>query len=101
MGTLYVTEYQSMGQVPNSGPQMPLEPPVAEQTVSIGVSSTSSSAFNSKTRFVRLHPDSICSVELGVSPTATTSTARMAANTTEYRSVPEGGSFKVAVISNS
>lgn len=101
MATLYITEYSAMGQAPNSGPQMPQEPPIAEQTVAISGSSAASAAFNSKTRFVRVHTDAICSVEFGAAPTATATTGRMAANQTEYRGVPEGGAFKVAVISNS
>lgn len=100
MAVLYVTEYQYMGQVPNSAAQMPQEPPLAEQTIAIGGTSTQSSNFNAKTRFVRLHTDAICSIEFGTNPTASATTGRMAANQTEYRAVPEGGSFKVAVITN-
>lgn len=80
---------------------MPVEPPLAEQTVAIGGGSLSSNAFNTATRFVRLHSDAICSVEFGTSPTATSLTGRMAQNQTEYRAVPAGQSFKVAVITNS
>lgn len=101
MTTLYITEYAFLGQVPNNAAQMPQEPPIAEQTVAIGASSAASSAFNAKTRFVRLHTDAICSVKVGVSPTAAATNGRMAANQTEYRAVPEGGQYSVAVITNS
>lgn len=100
MATLYITEFALMGQVPNSAAQMPQQPPLAEQTVTIGAS-TQSAAFNAKTRFVRLHTDAICSVEFGTNPTATAANARLAANQTEFHGVPEGGAFKVAVITNS
>lgn len=100
MAVLFVTEYSTMGQAPNSGPQMPQEPVLAEQVVAIGGGSVSSAAFNAKTRFIRLHTDAICSVSLGTAPTASSTTGRMAANQTEYRGVPEGGAFKVAVITN-
>ena len=48
MATLYVTEYATLG-VPQVGgmvSQTPQEPPLVEQTVSIGASSTQSNAFN-------------------------------------------------------
>jgi|SRR5271166_972738 len=101
MAVLYVAEFALMGQAPNSVPAMGMQPVITEQVVSIGGSSTPSLAFNAKTRFVRLHTDAICSIEFGTAPTATTSMARMAANQTEYFAVPEGGAYKVAVITNS
>jgi len=101
MATLYITEYARQGR-DASGFQMVVadEPPAAEQTVAIGGGSTQSSAFNALTKFVRLHTDAICSIQFGTNPTASTTTRRMAANTTEYFSVPLGQSFKVAVITN-
>ncbi len=103
MATLYVTEYATLG-VPQVGgmvSQTPQEPPLVEQTVSIGASSTQSNAFNAATTLVRLHTDAICSVEFGTNPTATSGKARMPANQTEFKTVPKGQSFKVAVITNS
>lgn len=95
MAVLYITEYAAI-----SIPEAPIAPgeAIASQTVAIGGSSTQSSAFNAQTRYVRLHTDAICSIAFGASPTATTSTARMAANTTEYFSVTPA--TKVAVITN-
>lgn len=100
MAVLYITEYAELaiGPAGRVG-QMPMEPPVAEQTVAIGTVQ-SSNAFNAKTRFVRLHCDAICSVEFGTAPTASVTTGRMAANQTEYRAVPVGQSYKVSVITN-
>ena len=107
MATLYVTEYQSIASPAigaaqwSSNIQAMAQPPLAEQTVAIGGSSTQSSAFNANTCIVRLHTDSICSVEFGTNPTSTAAKARMAANQTEYFGVPQGQSYKVAVITNS
>ena len=100
MAVLYITEYALMGSAPNAGPQMPMDPPIASQTVAIGGVSAQSAFFNVATRFVRLHSDVVCSVALGPAPTATATGARMAANQTEYRAVPEGGTCRVAVIAN-
>lgn len=105
MATLYITEYATFtpAGAPGGFGQIAQEPPLAEQTVAIGVGSVQSSAFNTNTRFVRLHVDGTgpCSVEFGTNPTASATTGRLAANQTEYRGVPKGQSFKVAVITNS
>jgi hypothetical protein len=100
MASLYITEYALMGQTPNAGAQMPQEAPQAEQTVAIGGGSTQSAFFQASTRFVRIHCDSVCSVKFGQNPAATATSARLAANQTEYHAVPEGGNFRVAVIAN-
>lgn len=95
MATLYITEFRDI-----SNPNAPIAPgeAIASQTVAIGGSSTQSSAFNAQTRYVRLHTDAICSIAFGSDPTATATTARMAADATEYFTVNPGS--KVAVITN-
>jgi hypothetical protein len=103
MATLYVAEYATGGfaQVGGAVVQTSHEPPLAEQTVAIGGSSAASSAFNAATTLVRLHCDAICSVLFGANPTAATTNQRLAANQTEYKTVPRGQAYKVAVITNS
>lgn len=96
MGILYITEFSTRGIL---SPTMATEPPVAEQTVTYSTS-TSSNAFNPDTILVCIHTDSICSIEFGTNPTATTTTRRMAANQTEYFEVPRGLGYKVAAITN-
>lgn len=106
MAFLYITEYAEvhLGLGGRQG-QMPIEPPVAEQAISNTGGSTQSAAFNAKTRFVRIHTDTVCAVEFGTNPTAVpagaSGTGRMAAGQTEYRGVPAGQGFKVAVCSSS
>ena len=104
MATLYITEFQALGQsgmptwgTTNGPTQAAQQPPIAEQTVAIGAS-TQSAAFNAATVLVRLHTDAICSVLFGTNPTATTASARLAAGQTEYFGVAPG--MKVAVITN-
>ena len=104
MAILYITEYAELaiGPAGRVG-QMPKEPPLAEQVVVIGAGSLQSTAFNAKTRFVRLHCDVAAEVLIGTNPTAVLNTGgRMAANQTEYRDVSDGirsgTAFKVAVI---
>jgi hypothetical protein len=101
MATVYITEYARQAR-DASGFQMVVadEPPVTSQTVTIGGSSVQSNAFNDLTRFVRVSTDAICSIAFGTNPTATAAARRMPANTTEYFGVPQGGAYKIAVITN-
>lgn len=94
MATAYITEYGGTGA---ERAQIAAAPAVASQTVAIG-SEAKSAAFNNNTRLIRVHVDAICSVLIGPSPTATTSSARMAADSTEYFGVNPGD--KISVISN-
>lgn len=94
MAVAYITEYGSAGA---ERTQVAAAPPVASQTVLIG-SEAKSAAFNNGTRIIRVHVDAVCSILIGANPTATTSSARMAADTTEYFSVNPGD--KISVISN-
>ena len=100
MTTLYISEFADFGRSTTETGQVAAQPPTNEQTVSLSGTSAASSAFKNNTRLVRLHTDSICSIEFGTAPTATTSTARMAANQTEYFTIPAGQSYKVAAITN-
>lgn len=101
MAFLYVTEYATIA-IMQAGRvvQAPMEPPLAEQKIAIGGSSTASLAFNPQTALVELHADAICSVLFGQSPVATAGSRRMAVNQTTDRGVPMGQSFQVAVITN-
>src|SRR5258708_29971281 len=102
MALLYVTEFAevAIGPAGRVG-QFAQQPELANQAIVIGAGSLASNAFNTNTRFVRLHTDVSCVIEFGTAPTAVVNTTgRMAANQTEYHGVPEGQSFKVAVIAN-
>lgn len=98
MAVLFISEYDNVARDNVGMVQAGQEPAIATQTVAIGGASAQSAAFNANTKFVRLHTDAICSVAFGANPTATASTARMAANQTEFFGVRPGQ--KVAVISN-
>lgn len=98
MAVLYLTEFNAIGGGGNfsiSGAQYPA---VAEQTVAIGGGSLQSATFNKNTTFIRVNVDVSCTIEIGVNPTATTTNARLAANQTEYFSVPLNSNFKLATI---
>jgi hypothetical protein len=94
MATLYVTEYAGLGASPFGPSQAPLEPPIAAYSLAIGVSSSTPGApnatFNNKTTMIRIHTDAICSISVGVSPTAVATANRMAANQTDSSQSPKG-----------
>lgn len=105
MAVFYITEYAAVGLVPGTRIPVPQEPPIAEQTVAIGVGSTQSASFNVKTVLVRLHTDAICSKLVGANPTALATSGRMGVNTTEYIALDKqtgaDSALKIAVIQNS
>lgn len=103
MGKLYITEYvrqakDNRGQAIAAGE----EPAIAIQTVTY-TTSTQSAALNSKTRFVRVHTDAICSILFSANPTATTDHTRLPANQTEFFGVTEESvraGLKIAAVAN-
>jgi hypothetical protein len=97
MATLYITEYAGIS-IGAGGYPCPEEPALAEQTLTIGVGSVQSAAFNASTQLVRLRTDAICSVKFGTDPTATAASARMADESEAFHGV--NGAMKVAVITN-
>ena len=100
MAFMYIEEFAEMGIVQRNEYPIAKQPPLARQQIAIAAGSTASAAFNSKTRFVRLHVDAICSYRFGEAPTAVATDSRLAANQTEYFAVEPGGNWKVANITN-
>ena len=64
MATLWVDEYT------NVEDGIPVQPPVASQSISLTSSSQSSSTFNASTNYVEVVSDNDCAVVFGTSPTA-------------------------------
>lgn len=95
---LYIAEFAEMQVYNGNLVPMAYAPPLAEQTVAIGGTSTQSAVFNAKTKSIRVHTDAICSIAVGTSPTATATTMRMVAGQTEYFAVTPG--HRLAVITN-
>lgn len=75
------------------------EPALATQSLDITSSVVTSAAFNARTRFIRIHNDSICQIDVGSSPSPSQGGAgRLPADTIEYLGVQVGQSHKLAVI---
>ena len=106
MSFLYITEYarqakDNRGQTIAAGEEPSL---VVQRVVNTGASARSA-ALNAKTRFVRLHADSICSYRVGLgAQTAVVGDSRMAAGQTEYFGVIEeqakSGALEIATVLN-
>jgi hypothetical protein len=94
---LDITEYAELATT-RSGHHVPSgqEPSYTNQQLAIGVSSVQSAAFGDSTRFIRLHADASCRIELGSNPTASAASMRLVAGGTEYLGVIPG--LKIAVI---
>lgn len=93
---LSIREYEHINAVASGIVPVGQEPAIASQTVAIGGTSAQSSAFNARTRFVRIHTDVACSLEFGTNPTAVAGACDLAANQTEYFGLIPG--LKLAVI---
>ena len=97
MASLYIAEYGKLALGLNGETVLaPIDPPIAEQKITIAGTSAASAAFNTQTRFIRMHTDAICHILIGKTPTAVATKARMVAGQTEVRGV--NGGDKIAVI---
>jgi hypothetical protein len=99
MAFLYIAEFSRLP-LDSVGANIiaPPMPPLVEQKIAIGIGSVPSASFSSGTRFVQIHPDSVCSVAFGPTPVATVNNQRVAGSETRFVGVNPGDS--VAVISN-
>lgn len=97
MSTMYVSEYADLAYISNGVYVMGgFEPRLAANNVTFTGTPGSSSPFNAKTRYVRLHPDAICSIRITtVGTAAATTDARMIAGQTEYFAVNPGDTLSV------
>ena len=99
MSELNITEYVNLGR-DLSGVLVPVgeEPALVIQNVSFTGTSVQSSAFNDKTRFVRLIADIDTRIEFGINPTAGATKTNLPMGVAEYFGVKLGESLKVAAI---
>lgn len=97
MALVDVSEYTRLGRdAQNSVIQTGAEPARVQQQVAIAAGSTQSAAFDSATRYVRVHTDAAVRIAFGLNPTAAATSMRMAAGATEFFEVQPG--HKIATI---
>lgn len=95
MATLWITELDVLPRG-RAGESIPVGhwPPIAEQTVSF-TTATQSSAFSARARFIRVQASAACCIAIGSNPTATTSSAPLAADSAEYLGINPGDKLSV------
>ena len=98
MAFIYVNESTELRVYQGGGAQVIELPAVAAYQVANAGASTQSAAFNAKTKIIEVHSDSICSILVGLNPTAVTTQGRMAAGETRYYRVNPGD--KIAAVLN-
>jgi hypothetical protein len=102
-GNFYVTDFTTQGTDQYANAQSSARVPY-NQTQVVAISSSSAAttnAISNNSTLVRLHNDGVQPVNIafGAAPTAVLNTTpRMAANQTEYFTVPLNSGFKVAVV---
>jgi hypothetical protein len=90
MATIYITEFKATSGVAHNE--------VTSHKKAIGAASALSSVFNDSTRRIRICADAACQIALGTAPTADANSMFLPANAPEYLSVPQGKSWRLAVI---
>lgn len=105
MTKAYISEYARGTLDPRTFLPSGEEPAVATQVVDYSGGAAASATFNVKTRFIRVHVDSIASFKVAAAPVAAVTDARMAANATEYFGLPNstgetGSGLKIGFITN-
>ncbi len=100
MATVYITEFGNAGSASGNLP-IALFPALGEQTITLlsSASTACTSGFGTASVMIRVHTDTNCFIALSSSPTATTASARLAANQTEYFGINSNGNLKLAAIS--
>lgn len=100
MARLSIREYEHISAVARGIVPVGEEPAIASQSLTISGASNPSTAFNTRTRFVRIHTDVNCSLDWGTAPVAVAGSCDMVAGQTEYFGVVNASNIKVAVISS-
>lgn len=100
MARAYISEYQNLV-VDESGRAVPVanEPAVTQVVVYAG--STQSAAFQTKTRFVRIISEAKAHYLFALDPTADADDPYYPADVAEYKGVPRGADYKVALYDGS
>lgn len=96
MATLYIEEYQSLHRDAQGAPSPIPGEVVTKQKVTVGGSTTQSSAVQTHTRYVCLTTDTACQFEIGANPTASGTSRYLPANVPRF--LPIRGGQVIAVI---
>ncbi|MFO0346540.1 MAG: hypothetical protein ACK503_09725 [Labrys sp. (in: a-proteobacteria)] len=84
--TLYITQDRSLAR-DASGNVIPAgeEPSIGTTVMAVGATAQQSPPLDSSCRFIELHTDSVCHVEIGENPVATTGKRRLPAGVITFQ----------------
>lgn len=97
MANLYISEY-AQPSASSAQDQITVEP--STDQVVVFTTTTQSTTLLPNTQLVRVHSDGICSIKVGVNPTATTSNKRLVAGQDLFFQIPLSSGFKIAAVTN-
>lgn len=99
MAKLYITQYNALAKE-DWGPPVPTgqEPSLGDSTVPISGTTAQSEVLNPSTRFVMVHTDTLCHINFGKDPIATSGNRRLPADSTIFYGVMNNSLLKIAVI---
>lgn len=90
MATLWISEYESIGNAGGGIAQLAKEPSVTSQTITYTTSTAATTAFNDKTKFIRVIASADAYLAFGPAPTATATSLYLPSGTAEYFAVNSG-----------
>lgn len=97
MSDFHITEFKSIGNIPNVGDAQIAKGPVASQHLTLTGSNQQSAAVNVDTKFVRIATQTACFVAIAANPNALSGIQIfMPANSVDYFMIPNG--HKIAAV---
>ena len=103
MSLFYITEYENVVFDARGEPVLAPEEPALIDQLPIDFTDGlphPSAVFNSKTRYVMIHTDGVCSYVVGATPQASILNRRMATSETRFFGLKAGGGLSLSVIKN-
>jgi hypothetical protein len=98
MNHLSICEYRDIGSTARGSIPIPLEPPISEQKIDLGLTSQQSKQLHPDTCLVKLIANADCVIAIGDDPDASNSVRHLAAGREQIISVVAGSNLKIAAV---
>jgi hypothetical protein len=95
--TLSIFEYSDVGSTQRGVVNIPLEPPVAIQTIDVGATSVVSDFVSNSTVIIKLQSDEDAVFDVGPEPDASSSARKLVAGVETTIAIPPGKGMRIAV----
>src|SRR5437868_13545643 len=97
---LSILEYNDVGSTQRGSVAIPLEPPIAVQSIEVGPTSVQSEPMAASTSIVRVSSTVDVVIAVGSDPNATDSPRRLKAGVEQTLTVPPGNGMRIAVMAS-